>query len=241
MNVLLNIILATAGISLLSLVGILSLLFRKNLQKIIYALVSFATGALIGGGMFHLLPEAWEGSESAVYNFVLGIIVFFILEKFLYWRHCHRVECPVHTVAYLNIIGDAFHNFLDGVVIAGSFLTSQHLGVITTIAVALHEIPQELGDFGVLLYAGLTIRKAIFYNFLSALTCILGGVITFFVGESINALKSPLLAFSAGGFAYIALVDLIPELRKQTEWKKSIPQIVLILLGIMLMLLLKHK
>jgi len=231
----------TVSISLISLVGILSLLFRANLQRIIYALVSFATGALIGGGMFHLLPEALRISGNAVYNFVLGIIVFFILEKFLYWRHCHRVECPVHSFAYLNLIGDAFHNFLDGVVIAGAFLTSPHLGYVTSLAVALHEIPQELGDFGVLLYAGLSVKKALFYNFLSAITCILGGVITYFVGESINALKSPLLAFSAGGFVYIALVDLIPELRKETEWKKSIPQIILILLGIILMLILKHK
>ena len=234
---LLYIIISTTVISLFSLIGILFLgKDEKKLQKIIFALVSFATGALIGGALLHLLPESLEMGNSAFIYFIIGIIVFFSLEKFLYWRHCHKGVCDVHTFTYLNLIGDGVHNFIDGVVIAASFIVDLRLGLTTSLAVALHEIPQELGDFGILVYGGFSIKKALFYNLLSATLCILGGVCTYFLSSYTEILKIPLLAFSAGGFIYIALVDLLPELRTKTGLKESILQLVFILLGIGLML-----
>ncbi len=234
--VLLFIIIATSIISLFSLIGIVFLgKDEKRLQKIIFALVSFATGALIGSALLHLLPESLEIGNLAFGYFIVGIIVFFILEKFLYWRHCHKGVCDVHTFTYLNLIGDGVHNFSDGVVIAASFIVDLRLGLTTSIAVALHEIPQELGDFGVLVYGGFSVKKALFYNLLSALLCIVGGLATYFLNSYTNVLKIPLLAFAAGGFVYIALVDLLPELRTKAGLKESILQLVFILLGIGLM------
>ncbi len=234
---LLFIIISTSVISLFSLIGILFLgKDEKKLQKIIFALVSFATGALIGGALLHLLPESLEMGNSAFIYFIIGIIIFFILEKFLYWRHCHKGVCDVHTFTYLNLIGDGVHNFIDGVVIAASFIVDLRLGLTTSIAVVMHEIPQELGDFGVLVYGGFSIKKALFYNLLSATLCILGGLCTYFLSSYTGILKIPLLAFSAGGFIYIALVDLLPELRTKTGLKESILQLIFILLGIGLML-----
>ena len=230
------ILLSTIIISLLSLIGALSLGVNKNrLQKIIFSLVSLATGALIGGALLHLLPESLELGFSAFYNLIIGILVFFVLEKFFYWRHCHRGECDVHTFTYMNLIGDGLHNFVDGIVIASSFMVDVKLGLTTTLAVALHEIPQELGDFGILIYGGFTVKRALFFNLLSAITCIFGGVSTYFVSSYASALKIPILAFSAGGFLYVALVDLLPELRKKGSLKESFSQFIFILLGISLM------
>ena len=231
------IIIATSVISLISLIGILFLgRDEKKLQKIIFVLVSFATGALIGGGLLHLLPESLAMGKIAFFVFIIGIISFFILEKFLYWRHCHKEICPIHTFTYLNLIGDGVHNFIDGVVIAASFVVDLRLGLTTSLAVALHEIPQELGDFGILVYGGFSVKKALLYNLLSAATCILGGIGTYFLSSFTNILKFPLLAFAAGGFIYIALVDLLPELRAKSGLKESILQLLFILLGIGLML-----
>jgi zinc and cadmium transporter len=231
------IITATSVISLISLIGIIFLgRDEKKLQKIIFILVSFATGALIGGGLLHLLPESLAMGKMAFFFFIIGIISFFIVEKFLYWRHCHKEICPIHTFTYLNLIGDGVHNFIDGVVIAASFVVDLRLGLTTSLAVALHEIPQELGDFGILVYGGFSVKKALTYNLLSAATCILGGIGTYFISSFTNILKFPLLAFAAGGFIYIALVDLLPELRAKSGLKESILQLLFILLGIGLML-----
>lgn len=231
------IIIATSVISIISLVGVVFLGKDEiKLQKIIFVLVSFATGALIGGALLHLLPESLAMGKMAFFFLIIGILSFFILEKFLYWRHCHKETCTVHTFTYLNLIGDGVHNFIDGVVIAASFVVDLRLGLTTSIAVALHEIPQELGDFGVLVYGGFSVKKALGYNLLSATTCILGGIVTYFLSSFTNALRFPLLAFAAGGFIYIALVDLIPELRTKTGLKESIMQFLFILLGIGLML-----
>ena len=155
-----------------SLIGVITLVMKeKTLHKILILLVSLSAGALIGGAFLHLLPEAQElYQDGNLFLFVLlSFIFFFILEKLLHWRHCHKGVCKVHTFGLMNLIGDSIHNFIDGLVIAASFLTSFHLGVVTTLAVALHEIPQEIGDFGVLVYGGLSKKKALFYNFLSAL------------------------------------------------------------------------
>lgn len=234
------IVIATTVISLLSLIGIFFLRTKeKVLQRIIFALVSFATGALLGGALLHLLPESLTIGDNAFFYLIIGILVFFILEKFLYWRHCHKGICDVHTFTYLNLIGDGVHNFIDGIVIATSFLVDLRLGLTTSIAVALHEIPQELGDFGVLVYGGFSIKKALAYNLLSAMLCILGGLGTYFLSPYAHILKIPLLAFTAGGFLYIALVDLLPELRAKASLGASLAQLIFILLGIGLMLGLK--
>uniref|UniRef100_A0A7C6ED12 ZIP family metal transporter n=1 Tax=candidate division WOR-3 bacterium TaxID=2052148 RepID=A0A7C6ED12_UNCW3 len=237
---LLLIIIATAAVSLISLVGVLFLgMKEKSLQKIIFALVSFATGALIGGALLHLLPESLSMGNRAFFHLIIGILFFFLTEKFLYWRHCHKGICDVHTFTYLNLIGDGVHNFIDGVIIAASFIVDLKLGLTTSIAVALHEIPQELGDFGILVYGGFSIKRALFFNLLSAITCLVGGIANYFLSSFTQLFKVPLLAFSAGGFLYIALVDLLPELRAKASLKESLAQLIFILLGIGLMFGLK--
>ena len=176
------ILLSTFLVSLISFIGVFTLsLKEKFLNKILLILVSFAAGALIGGAFFHLLPEALEISfDLNIFVYlVVGIFVFFILERVLHWRHCHKGKCDVHPFTYLNLVGDGVHNFIDGLIIAASFLTNISLGIITTIAVIFHEIPQEIGDFGILVYGGFSRTKALFFNFLSALTAILGALVGF--------------------------------------------------------------
>ncbi|MDI6868213.1 MAG: ZIP family metal transporter [Coprothermobacterota bacterium] len=232
------ILLATTIASLTSLAGATMLLLGQKKGLVIFGLVNLATGALIGAAFFHLIPESWEKTALSPYFLILGILLFFILEKFLYWRHCHSgEECKVHVEAfsYLNLIGDAVHNFIDGAVIAGAFLASSALGWATTLAVVLHEVPQELGDFAILLHGGFTPGKALFYNLLSQMTCILGGVLTYLVGETVHNLEPFLLSFAAGGFLYIALVDLLPEMRHSTGLKSALSEVILILAGIFLM------
>jgi len=160
------------------------------------------------------------------------------MEKFLYWRHCHEEKCPVHTFAYLNLIGDGIHNFIDGMLIAASFILSYDLGVATTLAVIFHEIPQEIGDFGVLIYGGFTKRKALAYNFVSALTAVAGALITYYLAY-IQGVEHFLVPFAAGGFIYIAATDLMPELHKKSHAIESIIQLSAILAGIGLMSALK--
>lgn len=241
--VLLSIIIATVFISLFSLIGIVSIFFsQKRREEILLALVNFATGALIGGAFFHLLPESFELSSYTPYYLVAGVFLFLVLEKFLYWRHCHKGEkCEIHNryFSYLNLIGDGFHNLIDGIVVAGAFLTDSRLGIVTALAVAIHEIPQELGDFGILLYGGFSIKKALYFNLLSGLTAVLGGIATYFLGSGVETVKPVFLSLAAGGFLYIALVDLLPEMRQRNSLRESATQILLLLLGLGLMWLLK--
>lgn len=161
------------------------------------------------------------------------------MEKYLYWRHCHDEICEIHPFTYLNLIGDGFHNFLDGLVIAASFLVSIKLGLVTTAAVILHEIPQELGDFGVLVYGGFTKTKALLFNLLSALTAVVGAVAGFFISSTTANFSNFILPLTAGGFIYIASSDLIPELHKERDTKKSISAFLFFILGILLMWLAK--
>ncbi len=231
---------ATFLVSAISLVGILLLVLKGGtLKRTLIILVSFASGTLLGGAFFHLIPESFSTTldESVFLTVVFGVVVFFLLEKSL-WRHCHEGECPVHPFAYLNLFGDGVHNFIDGIVIAASFLASESLGMITTVAVVMHEIPQELGDFGVLLYGGVSKAKALFFNFLSAVLAVVGALVAFFFSTYLPSLGH-ILAFAAGGFIYIATTDLIPELHKETSTKNSIIEMVFLLLGIVLMLVLK--
>jgi len=232
-------------VSLLSFVGVLSLAISlEKLKKLTMLLVSLSAGTLLGGAILHLLPEVIEenGSNIQIWLwFLAGIIIFFILEKIICWRHCHiptSNEHP-HPLGMMNLIGDGLHNFIDGIIIAGSFLISIQLGIATTIAVIAHEIPQEIGDFGVLIHAGYSRAKALFLNFLTALTAILGAGLTLTVGMQLENFSTYIIPLTAGGFIYIATADLIPELKKDVQPAKSLAQLVVILLGIGIMLLLK--
>lgn len=231
---------ASITVSLISLIGIFTLLIKEKwLNKILVLLIGFAAGGLIGGAFLHLLPESLEhsGNIDIFIYVILGFIVFFILEKYFYWRHCHNGICDVHAFTYLNLIGDSIHNFTDGLIIGASFLLNINFGIITTLVVIFHEIPQEIGDFGVLLYGGFSKTKAIFYNFISALTCILGAMSGYYFSENIANFSIFLLPFTAGGFIYIAACDLIPELHKQSDLKRTTFSVLSFLCGIFFILL----
>ena len=226
-------------VSLISLVGILSIILtQKNVKKFSLLLVSLATGSLIGDAFFHIIPEVYEeaGFENNIgFAFVVGLFCFFVLEKFLHWHHCHNPSAQNHhhhPIAINNLVADAIHNFIDGMIIAGSFLISIEVGIATTIAVVLHEIPQELGDFGVLLHSGMSKSKALFLNLLSAISAILGTVMTFLLGENIESLEIYLLAFAGGAFLYLALADLVPEIKREESLKHNIFQILFIIIGL---------
>ena len=229
------------AVSCASLVGIITLLLRKDwLAKALLVLVSFSAGTLLGDAFIHLLPEATEqGFTLAVsLSFIAGIAVFFSLEKFVHWRHCHTPTSKQHPhpVAFMNLVGDGLHNFIDGLVIGASYLASIPLGITTTLAVVFHEIPQEMGDFGVLLNAGLSKRKAVLFNFISALTAVAGGAVAFAVGSSVEGFSAALVPFTAGGFVYIAVADLIPEMHKETRPVKSALQLLGLAAGVAVML-----
>ena len=239
MFTLILILVSTFLVSTISIIGILFLVLRKKLlDKILLMLVSFASGSLLGGAFLHLIPEALSPYDEIVFIVILaGILVFFLLEKSL-WKHCHEKECPVHPFAYLNLFGDGLHNFIDGMIIAASFFVSIPLGTATTIAVISHEVPQEIGDFGILVYGGISKNKALVYNFLTAITAIAGATFTYAFYEFIPKMAY-LLAFAAGSFIYIATTDLIPEMRKERKLTVSFAQFILLLAGIMLMWLFK--
>jgi zinc and cadmium transporter len=232
-------------VSLLSLLGIVFLSFSpKVITKITLFLVSLSAGTLLGDSFLHLMPEAVKDSEPGINIWLwlmIGLVFFFVLEKIIHWRHCHVAtssEHP-HPVGIMNLVGDCFHNFFDGVVIAGSFLVSIPLGLATLIAVIAHEIPQEIGDFGVLLYSGYTRRRALFLNFITALTAVLGALVAIVLGARLDGFSQLVVPFTAGGFIYIATADLIPEMKKETAPHKSLYQLLMILLGILIMWVLK--
>ncbi len=230
-------------ISLGALIGVFSLSVSKEfLKKIVFFLVSLSAGTLMGGAFLHLIPEALERliPESVFGIVLISFSVFYLIEKVFHWRHCHEPECPVHTFGYMNLVGDSIHNFIDGLIIAAAFLTDIPLGISTTIAIAMHEIPQEMGDFGVLIYSGFEKNKALLLNFLVALTVILGAVLGYFLAAGVGPLKMYLLAFAAGGFLYISASDLIPEIRKEQSIRKSLISFGYFILGIGLMYWLKN-
>ena len=237
-------ILSVLVVSLISLIGIFTLAVNeKLLNKILLFLVSFSAGALFGDAFFHLIPEVSKSGFliSSSFYILTGIIVFFILEKFVHWHHHHVIgpdEEHPEPFAIVNLIGDIFHNLVDGMIIAGTYLASIPLGIATTIAVILHEIPQEIGDFGVLLHGGFTKTKALLYNLFAALFAVLGAVIVLVIGLNVENINLFLVPFTAGGFIYIAGSDLIPQLHKETKIQTSIIQLVFFLFGIALMFLL---
>ncbi|MFH1073196.1 MAG: ZIP family metal transporter [Nanoarchaeota archaeon] len=231
-------------VSALSLIGVLSFSLKKNvLKKLILYLVSFSAGALLGDAFIHLIPEAFKNATTpflvSMYIFI-GIVFSFIVEQSIHWRHCHTVvsrEHP-HPFAIMNLVGDAFHNLIDGIIIAGSYLVSIPIGIYTTLAVIFHEIPQEMGDFGVLIYGGFTRNKAILYNFLTALAAVLGALLAFFLSTRIQNLTLFLVPFAAGNFIYIASADLIPEIHKVCGKEKIPTHLVGFVVGIAVMFVL---
>ena len=242
MAVLFLIILSTFLVSLLSFIGVFTLsLSEKILEKILFYLVALSIGGLMGGAFLHLLPEASEkfGNSNVFLYALAGFFLFLIIEKIIHWRHCHEGHCPVHTFAYMNLIGDGIHNFIDGLIMAAAFISSPGLGVASTIAIFLHEIPQEIGDFGVLVYGGIKKKRALLYNFLTAVTAVFGGIFGYYFLSATDAASKFLLAFAAGGFLYIAASDLIPEIRKENNVKKSVLNFIFIFLGLLAMYLVK--
>ncbi|MBI2026518.1 MAG: ZIP family metal transporter [Deltaproteobacteria bacterium] len=228
------IFLAILSVSFISLIGALILsLNREWLKKTLFILVSFATGSLLGAAFLDLLPEALENCEKNIFVMTLvGILSFFIIEKFIHWHHHHTGEHDIHPFTYMNLIGDGFHNFIDGIAIAASFSHDIRLGIATSIAILFHEIPQEIGDFGILLYGGFSKGRALFFNFLASLTSFLGAFVgVFFLSQDISILPY-LLAFAAGNFIYIASTDLLPELKEHSKSSTSLIQLIAILMGV---------
>ncbi|MFA5163439.1 MAG: ZIP family metal transporter [Patescibacteria group bacterium] len=232
-------------VSAISLVGVFFLSFSQTvLKKLVFFLVSLSAGTLIGDVFIHLIPEISAGDDQGLgiwFCLMGGLLIFFILEKIIHWRHCHvptSQEHP-HHLGMMNLVGDTFHNFFDGLIIAGSFLASWPLGLATLIAVIAHEIPQEIGNFGVLIYAGYSRRRALWLNFLTALSAILGAAVALAFNNGLLGFTDFILAFTAGGFIYIATADLIPELNKETRPIKSFLQLLFIVFGIFIMWLLK--
>ena len=230
-------------VSIVSLIGVFTLSFKANtLKKCLIYLVSFSAGALLGDVFIHLLPEIVEenGFELSISVFILsGILFSFAVEKIIHWRHCHHPtskEHP-HPFAIMNLIGDFLHNFIDGLIIGASYLASIPVGIATTIAVVLHEIPQEIGDFGILLHGGFSKGRALFFNFVTALSAVAGAFISLILAARVEGALIFLIPFAAGNFLYIAGSDLIPELnRYQFTTKGSILQLVTILLGVGVMI-----
>jgi len=231
-------------VSIISLVGVLTIAIKQTyLKQILLFFISFAAGSMLGDVFIHLFPELISEGEFSLATslYILGgIILFFVLEKILHWRHCHMTATSdhIHPLAHMNLIGDAIHNFTDGIVIASSFIVSVPLGIATTVAVVLHEIPQEMGDFGVLLHSGMKVGKALFFNFISALSAIIGAILTLTLNLNGETVLKYVIPFVIGSFLYIASSDLIPELHKDVKPINSIMQLFSLMLGIGIMILL---
>jgi len=240
---LIQILVATFAISLIAFVGIFTFFLREELlNRALLVLVALSTGALLGGAFLHLIPEAIEqvGASLDIFLYLLlGFCLFFILEQFLQWRHQHTAAHGVKPFSYLILVSDSVHNFIDGLIIAASFISTYPLGIATTLAVALHEIPQELGDFGVLVYGGFGRTRALTFNFATAITAILGGVVGYFAYSILQGSIVYLLPFAAGNFIYIAAADLIPEIKHRVSLRRSILHFGVFIIGIAIMLTVK--
>jgi zinc and cadmium transporter len=262
-NLLLLIIIFTALGGVLSVLAasLFLLLPDRQRNQVLPHGISFAIGALLAVSFWGLIPHAFEEVEPEQFRslsatILAGILTFFVLEKLLIWRHCHYHACEAHSeethghdhghhghshelghrhsAGALIILGDSIHNFVDGILIAAAFLTDAKLGIVTSLAVAAHEIPQEVGDFAILLHNGYTKRKALFYNILSSLATVLGGMLAYFSLEDLHHILPYILSLAASSFIYVAVADLIPTLHKKTELKDSLEQITLIAAGVLL-------
>lgn len=233
-------IISVIFVSLVSLIGLATLAVNARfLKEIVFVSVGFAAGALFGDAFIHLIPESFDKLPGQTpLCILLGIFAFFGLEKFLRWRHGHSSEVGgvIKPVGYMNLFGDGVHNYIDGMLIGASYLTSPSIGLSTTIAVILHEVPQEIGDFGVLLHAGFSRNRALLLNFFTATLAILGAVTALLLGGFVEQFSSAMLPFTAGGFIYIAGSDLIPELQQEVSFGRSAVQLCSLLAGVSLML-----
>lgn len=230
-------------VSLISIIGVFTLSLKEQvLRKYVFLIISLAVGALVGDAFIHLIPEAFEEATNPVHAslaIVAGILIFFVLEKILHWHHHEtgdEADPSIHPTGRMILVSDGVHNFIDGLIIGVSYMVSVEVGIATTIAIILHEIPQEIGDFGVLIHSGYSAGRAIFLNFLSALTALLGTVIALVVGSTTETFALWLVPLAAGGFIYVAMADLIPEIHKTKHFPHSIMQFVAILVGVLAML-----
>ena len=241
-------ILSVIIISLFSLVGIIFLFIKdeNKLKKTLIYLVSFSAAAFLGEVLFHLLPEAT--SEFGGFTTKLGLLVllgfltFFVIEKVVHWRHCHDVGCDEldhKSLGVMNLVGDSFHNFIDGLIIGATFMVDFRLGIVTSFSILMHEIPQEIGDFGVLLHSGFSKKKALILNLLVSLTAIMGTIIAIIFGNNFSNFLMYITPFTAGGFLYIATVDLFSEIKHEIKIKNFFLQFLTIIFGIGVMLLFK--
>lgn len=233
------IILSSLAMSAIAWIGLFTLYLKEELlKKIILPLVAFSAGALLGGAFLHLLPEAIDkiGLKLSVWLWLLlGFSSFFLLEQFIHWHHCHKAPSEhKKAVTYLILVADGIHNFIAGLVIAGAFIINIKLGIVTWLAAAAHEIPQELGDFGILIHGGWAKKKALLFNFLSALTIVIGGLVAYFASARMDI--NFLLPFAAGNFIYIACSDLIPEIKQSESLKNNLIHFTAFILGILLIL-----
>jgi zinc and cadmium transporter len=211
--------------SAIALIGSLTLfLSEASLKKLLLPLVALAAGTLLGGALLHMMPAAIEksGNQLSIYVWALvGFTVFLALEQFLHWHHCHRTPSEHRPLTYLILIADGVHNFIGGLAVAGAFLIDVRIGISTWLAAAAHEVPQELGDFGILIHGGWKKSKALLYNFASALTFLIGGIVAY--GASLTFDVTFLLPFAAGNFIYIAAADLIPEIKhEENAWLNAV-------------------
>ena len=229
---------ATLAISFLSFTGALTLIISKQkLQTILIYFVSLSAGTLMGGAFLHLIPEALnELPYSRVSSLVIvAFILFFLIEKVLRWHHHHEFVDEKHTLGHMNLIGDSVHNFLDGLIIAASFAADIRLGFITSAAVVLHEVPQEIGDFGVLLHSGYSIKKALVANLFVALISVIGALVGFLLIGASAEITPVVMALAAGGFIYISTSDLLPEIRSEMNNVKSWVSFIVFVVGIVFM------
>ena len=224
--------------SAIALVGSVTLLLKpETLERFLLPLVAFAAGSLMGGAFLHMIPTglAEYGEKTGFHLWILaGFASFFALEQFLHWHHCHRVnaECK-EPLGYLVLIGDGLHNFIGGLAIAGTFLIDIRLGIMSWLAAAAHEVPQEIGDFGALIHSGWSKKKALIFNVLSALTFLLGGLVAYFCSFNINI--AFLVPFAAGNFIYIAASDLVPEVNKHADKRRNAIHFLSFLIGLSIM------
>jgi len=234
MEVLYQILAATIGVSLLSLIGLL--ITRGVKREQMHILVSFAAGTLLGAAFLHLIPEG-AAQPNFFYYVVGGFLAFFLLEKVIFWYHCHDVDCKHknHPVTYLTLIGDGLHNFTDGIIIAAAFMSNYALGITATIAIIFHEIPQEIGDYAILINGGFTRMKALAANLASALLSVVGALLTFYYLKDAPQLIPYLIGLASGGFVYIAAADLVPEIHKIIDVKESLIHFTFMVLGVVLM------
>ncbi len=243
MELLTIILLSVIIISLISFVGVFTLAIKKKfLDKIINLLVAFSAGSLLSAAFLELIPESLEKTNNFLW-IIIGIMLFFIMEGIIHWHHHHDTEenedlHKLHPVVYLNLFGDAIHNLVDGAIIGASYLVNIQAGIATTIAVAAHEVPQEIGDFAVLISGGLSKRRALLLNFLSAIFAIIGALLSYFILQKIESIIPIINFIAAGGLIYIATADLFPRLHEEKDYKKILLQIAGVIIGILVILVL---